>query len=214
MIKNTKNLIMFGALALAMFGIFGTAQANMSTSNYPITDYQAYSSMNNNYNQGYYGNNYSNTNNSNTNNNGNTNTGYIPTNYSGYDNQSNQTQNVYGSDPSVPKPATVVSTNTSSTKTLASNTVKNTSSTKTVNNTKTSSDTSTDTETKNSNTVIGSGSDMNNNGNSIVALSAYGSDRFLPDTVFEWIMVFFLMLIVIILFRLIMKRNHHAEVEA
>lgn len=201
----------------AIFGMSNMAEAAMKTSNYSLDnsfDY-AYDNFRQsaNYNQESYDNSYANTGSAYNN----FNTGYVPTNYNGYNNQSNQTQNVYGSDPSAPKPATVLATTSGSTNnTTKTNTVSNNTTTKntTTKNTTVKED---NTNVVNSEQAVSantvSGSDLEN-GNSIVALSAYGTDRFLPDTILEWVMVFFLILIVIILFRLITKKKHDVEVQA
>lgn len=228
MIKNIKKSIMFGAIMMAFLGISGVAFANMTTSNYPITESYMYSNsmyyggtgnsyydqyyssrLQNNYasqdtngyynqNQNYlgYNNGYNNT--------PNTNYGYTGSNT----NLGNQEKVVYGSD-QAPKENVVSNTST----------VKNTavSKTSTVTNTKTIANTNTQMSSKDVSTddaVIVSGDDrtVRENKNNIVALSAYGTGQFLPDTILEWIMIFFLMLIIVILFRLITKKRHYKEI--
>ncbi len=204
MIKNMKNLITFGILTFAFFGISSIANAQvyqqtfgggMPTSRYGFIDTSSYQYSNyydDNYNdQEYYQS---------------RNTGYIPVR--------NQNDTVYGSDPLAPKQAVVLSSNSgTNTKTVANNTVKNTTTTKSSNNTTSTNKavSSNSNSSADTSTVSGSSYDANNNGNSVVALSAYGSDRFLPDTVFEWILVTLLILIVIVLARLIGKKNHNHE---
>ncbi len=51
-------------------------------------------------------------------------------------------------------------------------------------------------------------------GNNLGALSLFGSDSFMPNTVFEWILVIVCILVIVILARILqkrMKRNIHTE---
>ncbi len=111
-------------------------------------------------------------------------------------------------------PEVVNTTNTSNG--AATNTNRNTTITRTVTNNKVATNTTTkrdntnDTTTtnvSNDNASVSQESEMNNN--SLTALSLHGSNSFLPDTVWEWICVFFLMLVIIILIRQFRKRASH-----
>ena len=188
MIKNMKNLITFGIFVFILFSFTNSVFA-FDWYVPPTVDNQIINY--NHYDQGYYTN---------------RNTGYINTNYM----PSNET--IYGSDPITPKPATVIASNSGAkVSTVSNNIVKNTTTTKSTNNMTNTNKTVANNSNSSEDIVSGSSSDSNNNRNSIVALSAYGTDSFLPDTIFEWILVFFLILIVIVLMRLIGKKRHSLD---
>lgn len=153
-----------------------------------------------NYNQNYYnGNNGTNYNNGYTSyNNGyvnpNTNTGsYINPNQVAY-------YNTGSSNTVTEAPVTGSTTNT-----VKKSTTTNTINTKKATTTNTSTAVKSDTATVNtSNTTV--------DPNSLTGLAVYGSNNFLPDSILEWIITFFLILIVIILIRQLRPKHsvaHH-----
>ncbi len=95
-------------------------------------------------------------------------------------------QNDYQANNTQPKKATVLASNTAKTTTV----VKDTSTT-------TPENTTVDT------------SNENQNGNGLTALTLSGTNKFMPDTIFEWILVFVFMLIIIVLARQFRKKEHH-----
>ncbi len=113
---------------------------------------------------------------------------------------------------------------TNSTNGVSSNTT-NTTNTRTITNTTNKVDTTTKATTKENDTanttnttdVKGEASTTNQasslSANGLTALSLQGSSSFMPDTVWEWICVFFLMLAIIILIRQFRSQPKH-EVHA
>lgn len=85
-------------------------------------------------------------------------------------------------------------------------TTKNTATT-TNKNTNTTTTNNTNTEVKNTQVDTSQGSNFS--ASSLSALSISGENSFLPDTVFEWICVFFLILVIILLIRQLRPKADH-----
>lgn len=233
-----KKSIFLGVFVFGLLGLFSQAHAEIadyyfqgapsaySSYNYNsygynqndnsfLSPYYPYAYQNQNYgvntaynyntysNQGYYG--YTDS----YYGNGYTNAGYNNTGYNQA--QNSPTQVVYASDtntstPSIYVPQIKSNTSTSSsTKSSTSTKSSNSSNVNTTNNSSSATNISTQEGVAN---VSGEGVGIESR-NGLVALSAYGTDRFLPDTILEWILVFFLILIIIILLRLVTKKRHH-----
>jgi hypothetical protein len=96
---------------------------------------------------------------------------------------------------------------TSNTNSNVSSTTKNS----TVSNTTT---TSNNTNTTSNDVASNSVQGTSLSANSLSALSVSGTDSFLPDTVFEWICVFFLILVIILLIRQLRPKADHGHAVA
>lgn len=129
------------------------------------------------------------------------NTNYNNTNYNNGYNNTNPNNNVNTTNTSNGVSTNNSSTNKSTTVTRTSNTTSNKVATSNTNNNSNKEVAGT---TNVSNTE---GSNLSANG--LTALSLQGSDSFLPDTVWEWICVFFLILIIIILIRQFKGKPSH-----
>ncbi|MCC6323701.1 hypothetical protein IT400_02825 [Candidatus Nomurabacteria bacterium] len=109
----------------------------------------------------------------------------------------------------------VNTTNTTNGANTNTTTNKNTTTTKTTTNNKTATNTTTRANDTNTTTTNVSNERVNSDqasglsANSLSALSLQGSNTFMPDTVWEWICVFFLLLIIIILIRQFRKQGSH-----
>ncbi len=136
--------------------------------------------------------------------------GGAPTyNGNAYNNGYNNNGSTNGSGVNTTNTSNGVSTNDSSTnRTLTLNRNRNTTSSdnKVATNTQSNNDTN--------NSVAGTTNVSNTEGsnlsaNGLTALSLEGSNNFLPDTVWEWICVFFLILVIIILIRQFKGKSGH-----
>lgn len=95
-------------------------------------------------------------------------------------------------------------TNTSNTSTTKNNTTNtNTNTTKSTPNDTNTDKSTTDSTTKNTDGVYGGATDVT--GGDLTALSLKGSGSFMPSSIWQWILVIFLILIVIILVRIVSK---------
>ena len=111
----------------------------------------------------------------------------------------------------------VNTTNTTNGANSNTTTSKNTTTTKTTTNNKVATNTNTTTKANDANTTTTNVSNANGStgqesglsANSLSALSLQGSNTFMPDTVWEWICVFFLLLVIIILIRQFRKQGSH-----
>lgn len=104
----------------------------------------------------------------------------------------------------------VSTNNTNTTRTVARTNNTTTNKVATNTNTKTT-DNNTNNSTNNvaGTTNVSNDEESNLSANSLSALSLQGSDSFLPDTVWEWICVFFLILVIIILIRQFKSKPSH-----
>lgn len=207
--KIIKNLIFVSVFALFL-GLTGTASAAYNCDPYyspgaicfDVNQYAGYGdpAPRVSYDGGMY---YSNRNDININ--------TIPQNYvfgnttqynnNGYNNNSvNNTNTSNGVNDNVNYvPSNKVATNTT-TNTTTNNTTNNTTTKKVATTTtKANSDDVTTTNVTNSDSDTGRYTNTGNNG--LTALSLQGSNSFMPDTVWEWLCVFFLILIIVILIR-------------
>lgn len=211
--NNIKNTIFMGVFFFGFFGIYSFVSAEFSNYYYqPIPDaYTTYSAPSYNQyavnNPDYFG--YQN--NNNYNNSNYYNNGYNQNTVNTVSNQNTQPQIVYASDVETKKVdfymPTLQGVSVPKAKTTSSNKINTT----TTNTTNTVSQKTSNTVLNGENVVSGSDLDSRNNANGVVALSLYGTNDFLPDTIFEWILIFFLILIVIILIRLITKKRHQVQ---
>jgi hypothetical protein len=216
--KRNKNLILLGIVALS-FGFSSVASAAyvcephaiVGTNHFITSCYNTTPNYVNNSTVGRLGDttgtglgapiaysydsgfntNYNNATNYNNDNYSNTNSGSNPN----YVNTTN-TSNGVGTNSTSTKTTTVARTNTTSSNKVATNTSTSRADENNTNNT-----------AGTTNVSNNEGSNLSANG--LTALSLQGSNSFLPDTVWEWICVFFLILVIVILIRQFKGKPSH-----
>lgn len=217
----TNKFTLLGIAVLSVF-IANTAFAfsdnsSFSDPNPPYVSTANTGSIMNLYNTSPYPNNYGMYNNSNNYNGAGNNTGY--NNYNTVPNNTTYGSSTTLNDANQNDTVSVSTKSNTSTKVATANTTKSTTKTVATNNTTNTTSTMNTSNTNNANSnqtasvadaFFGTTSNTNNNtGYGLPALSWFGSPGFFPNTIFEWVLTFFFIIVLLLLTRQFIPKHGH-----